>query len=257
MADKPISMNNTSNQPVHPDYGIDFPKELRRNGLYGLGGIVMGLCLELLASGGSLGVLLGTISLISGIVLVITVSLSYLASKKGKLGMRDQILAQVPWRGNEQVLDIGCGRGLMLIGAAKHLKTGMAFGVDIWLADSQWHNAIEATLSNATLEGVSDRVKVRQADARDLPFDNNTFDVVLSSWAIHTLIDPEERTQALKEIARVLKPGGRVILVDFDFVKEYVRFFEEKNWTGVKQSGANRMFVTPTYTLSAMKNENG
>src|SRR5262249_60430221 len=53
-------------------------------------------------------------------------------SKVGKLRIRDEILALIPWRGNEMVLDVGCGRGLLLIGAARHLTTGKAIGVDRW-----------------------------------------------------------------------------------------------------------------------------
>lgn len=246
-------MNVPAKRSVKPDYGIDNPRELRRNGLYGLGGIAMGICLYLLASGGTLGVVLSIISIVSGVLLVLTVTIAYMASKLGKLGLRDQVISSLSWRGDEQVLDIGCGHGLMLIGAAKRLTTGKATGIDMWLQDSQLNNDIDATLHNAALEGVSDRVTVRRADANDLPYDNNVFDVVLSSWVIHTMLDPDDRAHVLKEIARVVKPGGHVVIIDFDFVKEYQKYFNEKNWTDVSRSGSNWMFVTPTYILRATK----
>ncbi len=246
-------MNNASKQTAAPDYGIDFPKELRRNGLYGLGGVAMGIVLALLAADGALGIVLSTVSLVSGILLIANVAVSFRGSRSGKLRARDQIIAQLPWRGDEQVLDIGCGHGLMLIGAAQRLTTGKATGIDMWLQESQWHNDSDATLANASLAGVGDRVTVRRADARDLPYDNNAFDVVLSSWVIHTMTDPDDRAQVLKEIARVVKPGGRVVIVDFDFVNEYVKHFRDKDWKDVQKAGPNLLFVTPTYTMSAVK----
>ncbi|HEY3290780.1 MAG TPA: class I SAM-dependent methyltransferase, partial [Anaerolineae bacterium] len=121
-------MNVPARRPEKPDYGIDNPKELRRNGLYGLGGLAMGACLYLLASGGLLGIVLSTISLVSGVLLVLNVMLAFMASKRGKLRLRDQMINSLSWRGDEQVLDIGCGHGLMLIGAAKRLTTGKATG---------------------------------------------------------------------------------------------------------------------------------
>ncbi|HEY3289362.1 MAG TPA: class I SAM-dependent methyltransferase, partial [Anaerolineae bacterium] len=141
----------------------------------------------------------------------------------------------------------------MLIGAAKRLTTGKATGIDMWLQDSQFNNNIDATLNNARLEGVSDRVTVRRADAHDLPYDNNVFDVVLSSWVIHTMLDPDDRKQVMKEIARVVKPGGHVVIADFDFVQEYQKYFNDKDWLDVSRSGPNWMFVTPTYILRAKK----
>src|SRR5207248_9652552 len=53
-------------------------------------------------------------------------------SKIGKVRERERLLDNVAWRGDERVLDVGCGRGLMLVGAAKRLTTGRAVGVDIW-----------------------------------------------------------------------------------------------------------------------------
>ena len=49
-------------------------------------------------------------------------------SKVGKQQIRKQLLGLVPWRGDEMVLDVGCGRGLVMIGAAKQLITGKAIG---------------------------------------------------------------------------------------------------------------------------------
>src|SRR5437660_1447109 len=80
----------------------------------------------------------------------------------------------------EAVLDVGCGRGLLLNAAARRLTTGKAVGVDLWQNADLSNNRPEATLENARLEGVADRVQVKDGDARQLPFADAVFDVVVS-----------------------------------------------------------------------------
>src|SRR5439155_13314827 len=99
-------------------------------------------------------------------------------SKVGKLRFREKLLSEIPWRGDEQVLDVGCGHGLMLIGAAKRLKTGKAIGVDLWQKEDQAGNSREATWENIALENVAERVELKDGDARQLPFADGSFDVV-------------------------------------------------------------------------------
>src|ERR1035438_8243568 len=81
-------------------------------------------------------------------------------SKVGKMRTREQLLDHITWKGSERVLDVGCGRGLMLIGAAKRLTTGSATGVDIWQSEVLSGNNPEAPLRNAKAEGVENRVKI-------------------------------------------------------------------------------------------------
>ena len=57
-------------------------------------------------------------------------------------------------------------------------------------------------------EGVSDRVAVETADMRNLPFADQTFDIVMSNWAVHNVGAESDRAQALCEMVRVLRPGG-------------------------------------------------
>ena len=72
-----------------------------------------------------------------------------------KFRARDALLNAVSWRGDEQVLDVGCGHGLLLIGAAKRLSSGRATGIDIWQDVDQANNSAAATRRNAELESVS------------------------------------------------------------------------------------------------------
>ena len=124
-------------------------------------------------------------------------------------------------RGDERVLDVGCGLGLFLIGAAKRLSTGRAVGIDKWQQEDLSGNNAAGTLSNAMIEGVADKVEVHTGDARKLPFADASFDVVLSSMALHNIYNAGERQTAVREIARVLASGGRVLIVDVRHTRQY------------------------------------
>lgn len=91
---------------------------------------------------------------------------------------------------------------------------------DVPVHDLSGNNAA-GTLRNATIEGVADKVEVHTGDARKLPFPDASFDVVLSSMALHNIYNAGERQAALLEIARVLAPGGRVLIVDVRHTSKY------------------------------------
>jgi len=143
------------------------------------------------------------------------------SSKVVKLRRPERLLDQITWAGSESVLDIGCGRGLMLIGAAKRLMTGKAVGVDVWHAEDQSDNKPDETIKNARLEGVADRVEVQTMDMRSLGFGDASFDVVVSHWAVHNLSEQADRKVALREMVRVLNPGGVIMLADIMHHDEY------------------------------------
>jgi arsenite methyltransferase len=63
-------------------------------------------------------------------------------------------------------------------------------------------------MRNAQLEQVESKVKIKNADARQIPFADQTFDYVLSNLCLHNIDEPEGRLAACREIVRVLKPGG-------------------------------------------------
>jgi len=209
-----------------PNYGIDAPTVLRNLSIASPVGIIGGLVLR-----HYFGREIGRPFISMGLGFGLGALFLLWSSLVGKFWTRDALLNAVPWRGDEQVLDVGCGHGLMLIGAAKRLTSGHATGIDIWQNVDQANNSAAATRRNAEIEGVS--VDVRDGDARNIPFGDATFDLVVSSAVLHNIYNGKEREQALGEIARVLKPGGHVAI--FDVRHSYARFFERNGFTTVKK----------------------
>jgi SAM-dependent methyltransferase len=157
----------------------------------------------------------------SAAVLALSVADYLYASRVGKFAVWAGLLLSLGLRGDEKVLDLGCGRGAVLLMAAKLLPRGRAVGIDLWKTADQSGNALEVTKRNAELEGVADRVELHTGDIRSLPFEDDSFDLVLSSLAIHNVTDVTGRARAIDEGVRVLRPGGRLLIVDIGATSEY------------------------------------
>jgi cyclopropane fatty-acyl-phospholipid synthase-like methyltransferase len=134
---------------------------------------------------------------------------------RGKLRVWERELDEAGLKGDEQLLDMRCGRGAVLIEAARRLPGGRAVGVDLWSRKDQNGNRPQVTLANAAAAGVADRVEVHTADMTALPFPDCSFDVVTSALAIHNIPSAEGRYRAVDEAIRVLRPGGQLIVADF------------------------------------------
>ena len=133
-----------------------------------------------------------------------------------------ELFRQLNLRGDERILDLGCGRGAVLLLAAQHLTTGRAVGVDLWRKDDQSGNAAEATRRNAIAEGVADRVEIHTADMTALPFANGSFDLVVSNVAVHNVKGQPGRAKVIEEAVRVLRPGGRLLIADILGTGQYL-----------------------------------
>lgn len=195
------------------EYGLD--------GRYGVLGVVTQATLEAVAGAATVRAvrrghpLSAAASGLGGIGLsVVTVSYLY-STRRGKSEVWAELLDELDLRGHEQVIDIGCGRGAVLSLAAERVPCGRAVGVDIWRRRDQVGNSRTATERNAVLEGVSDRIELVHADARDLPFGAESFDVVVSNLTIHNIKGVDGRHHALHEAVRILRPGGQLRIVDF------------------------------------------
>jgi SAM-dependent methyltransferase len=133
---------------------------------------------------------------------------------RGKLRIWARELDRAGLKGNERLLDLGCGRGAVLIEAAGRLPEGRAVGADLWCGKDQSGNQPSATLANAAAAGVADRVEVHTADITALPFEDGSFDVVTSALVIHNIPSDTQRFRAVDEAMRVLRPGGQLLIAD-------------------------------------------
>ena len=208
---------------VRPDYGIDAPGVRKAMLVAGsCGAVLAGLATATaLDTSGATSAVAVVVAALAGVAAAYGFGMAgYMthASRAGKLRTRERLLdlaqAVVAWTGRETVLDVGCGRGLMLVGAARRLTSGKAVGIDLWRTEDQAGNTPAAALENARRENVAERVSVETGDARHLPFPDGCFDVVLSHWVIHNLPDAKDRALALDEMLRVLRPGGVLVLAD-------------------------------------------
>src|SRR4051812_29120221 len=114
---------------MKPDYGLDAPGVVRNLFLAGALALALPASVALGLWSGVVGPLhLAPMGLAAGLSLALTGAWMVYHSKLGKVRASERLLDRLAWRGDEAVLDVGCGRGLMLIGAARRLKTGKATG---------------------------------------------------------------------------------------------------------------------------------
>src|SRR5437870_7361753 len=120
--------------------------------------------------------------------------------------LREQAADLAAIRPGESVLDVGCGTGELAQRArARTGPTGVVRGIDP-SADT-----IAVARDKSTRMGLG--IEYRVAAIEALPFPDASFDVVLSSLMMHHL--PEDlKVSGLREVRRVLKPGGRVLILD-------------------------------------------
>ena len=203
------------------EYGINGPPVIRNLLLLGIT-IIIGAFISNYLLGPSrllLAAIIWYCCIIVGSIMLLFVVLLIWSSKVGKLHFREKLIDSLRLQGDEIVVDIGCGRGLLLTAAARRLKTGKVIGIDLWQTTDQSGNNPDTTLKNARIEGVSDRVEVKTGDMRKLPFTDKSIDAVMSSLAIHNIPEKSERSKAIQEIGRILKPNGQVALLDYRCTK--------------------------------------
>lgn len=100
-----------------------------------------------------------------------------------------------------KVLDVGCGTGV-------HLSIYRRFKCQLSGIDSS------SAMLDIARERLGDEADLRLGSATEMPFDNDSFDLIICMLVLHEM-DQEARQRTLAEMKRVLKPGGRILLIDF------------------------------------------
>lgn len=120
---------------------------------------------------------------------------------------RSKLLQLVRLGAGESVLDVGCGTGTLAIAAKRRVgQAGKVVAID---ASPQM---VARARRKAAAAAVDVDFQIRTAEA--LPFPDATFDAVLSTTVLHCLAEVSRR-RAIEEMHRVLKPEGRLLIVDF------------------------------------------
>lgn len=130
-----------------------------------------------------------------------------LAQTPGFLSLREEIILLARLDADDLALDVGAGTGLLTLAAAPQVTRVTA--LDISPAMCRHLNTKLASLLTLNVD-------VLVGNATELPLAGGSVDVVLSNYCLHHLTDRDKR-QALSEIWRVLRPGGRVVIGDMMF----------------------------------------
>lgn len=223
-------------------YGIDAPYVPGIFVAVGLVAVVLGLV------GGAAWVL------IAGVLFLLQAALYLHTTLRGKHAVWARLLDDLALKGDEELLDIGCGRGAVLVAASTRLPQGTAHGIDLWRSVDQSGNDESETRANAEAAGTSSRVQLHTGDMTSLPLPDAGLDIVTSSLAIHNIGSEDGRRRALDEALRVLRPGGRLVIVDIRHVADYGRHLSERGAhdVAVARLGPQLWFGGPWQAASAV-----
>ncbi|MQY05027.1 class I SAM-dependent methyltransferase [Actinomadura macrotermitis] len=234
-------------------YGVDSPFIVIAHYAVGTTALAGG-AVWLAMAGGVVWRVLAVLLVLFAVVTLAECTGIVISGRYGKRRLWRGLIEDLALRGDEQILDVGTGSGQQLAAVARHLTSGgHATGVDIWRAWDHSGNSRERALANMRAEGVADRTTLTHGDMRDLPFSDGRFDIVISTLVVHNLPDPADRATALREMVRVLRPGGRLMLVDFWRTHTYLEPLRAAGCLDVEVSGLRYLPFPHVRVLTARR----
>lgn len=209
-------------------YGIDAPYVPL--GLGAVAAVLLVLAIVFFATG-TTGA--GISCLIAGATFAVSTAIYMHTTLRGKFACWRKAVRGLRLSGSETVLDVGCGRGAVLAILASAIPHGKAVGVDLWRQHDQSGNDRAVTEANVTAAAPTTKLELETADMTKLPFPDASFDVVSSNAAVHNLSERDARRTAIREMARVARPGGRVLVADIRNTGDYREDLEELGFADV------------------------
>lgn len=145
--------------------------------------------------------------------------------------MRDDAIARAALSPAAVVADVGTGTGFVLQGLLPYAAKLVGFDASPEMLQVAAENLAAAD---------SDKVQLRVADGANLPAENDTFDALFANMYLHHAPDP---AQAIAEMARILKPGGRLVITDLDSHDQaWMREEMADRWLGFAREDVKRWF---------------
>ena len=162
------------------------------------------------------------------------------------LGEPEALLQQAPVRPGSQVLDVGAGTGYLSLTLARAVgRQGRVHCVDAC------PELLHVLQGKAHRQGLSERLSLHAGSALRLDFPDEHFDAIFSSYLLHELA--EQAPAALREMYRVLRPLGQVVLADFRRVEDSQRCREIEAWYGAQADGGGEREVHLRFSLADME----
>jgi SAM-dependent methyltransferase len=238
----------SASAPTQPDYGLESRTTVRHMFSRGAWTIAFALAMFLInrtdypGPATNILIVLGLIGL--GFVAVGVIMVQ--SSRVARFEARDRILDALALTGEERVLDVGTGTGVMLIAVGKKLKSGRVTGLDL-------SGESDVAKENAKLEGVADKLRIDSLETPKFVYPDNHFDIVVSMLALHNAGESDVREQLIREMFRVLKPGGRLTIYDVLHTGDYAATLRAAGAQSVELSPVSWPWCLPTRTVTARK----